>query len=249
MQKWHVKVFRVGRISVDQTVMTRFKGFGQKIIIPIWCTALTDGISKVLVDTGIGDLDWVVSGPEPSCMQTKEEETIKALHMAMGWDPGDVDIVINTHLHFDHCGRNNQFKNAQIYIQKDELEAAFEPLNSEARLYRQECFDKNAVPYFQWKQIEGEHEIADGLIVFPTPGHTKGHQSVLVDTYEGALCVAGDVVPTIENINDKIESSVVINTEQVFKSFDAIRRRATFIIPGHEPEIENYSENKFPRIL
>ena len=129
------------------------------------------------------------------------------------------------------------------------MEAAFKPLDSQARLYRKECFDKNAVSYFHWKQVDGEYKIADGLIVFPTPGHTKGHQSVLVDTQKGALCVAGDVVPTIENINDNIESSVVINSKQVFKRFDAIRRRATFIIPGHEPEIENYSENKFPRIL
>ena len=87
MQKRRARVFRVGRISVDRSVMTRFRGFGQELVIPIWCSALTDGIHKVLVDTGIGDLDWVLNGPEPGCMQTNEEETVTALYKAMAGIP------------------------------------------------------------------------------------------------------------------------------------------------------------------
>lgn len=73
----------------------------------------------------------------------------------MGWEPDDIDIVINTHLHCDHSGSNREFKNAKFYVQKKEWEAAFNPLVPEAPFYDKLCYDKNAVNYFQWNFLEG----------------------------------------------------------------------------------------------
>ncbi len=238
----------MGTISADKSGLTHYRGLGTKLEVPVWSVALTDGKTKVLVDTGMDDIDWVVSEPEPFAHQKESEQMRPALKAAMGWTPEDVDIVINTHLHFDHCCCNYMFKNADIYVQRLELETAYTPPPGVRHLYQTRCFDKKAVPYLQWKLVEGEAEILPGIIVFPTPGHTYGHQSVLVDIDGGALCVAGDVVPLVENINDNVEGCTIMEIEDYYRSFASIRRKADFIVPGHEPAIANHMTSGFPRI-
>lgn len=102
--------------------------------------------------------------------------------------PRDVVCVINTHLHFDHCGGNRLFVGTPIYVQRAEREAA------RAEDYTiPEWVEFEGATYVE---LEGEQEIVPGLRVVPTPGHTPGHQSVLVETEEGLVIVAGDVAYT-----------------------------------------------------
>ena len=102
--------------------------------------------------------------------------------------PRDVVCVINTHLHFDHCGGNRLFAGTPIYVQRLEREAA------RAEDYTiPEWVDFVGATYVE---LEGEHEVLPGLRVVPTPGHTPGHQSVLVETDDGLVVVAGDVAYT-----------------------------------------------------
>jgi len=90
---------------------------------------------------------------------------------------GDIGMVINTHLHFDHCGQNAVFKHAPFYVQRAELSRA-ERESSE--LY--EWFDfMNA----RFELLDGDAEILPGLSVLSTPGHTEGHQIVLVSGESG----------------------------------------------------------------
>jgi N-acyl homoserine lactone hydrolase len=99
--------------------------------------------------------------------------------------PREVALVINTHLHFDHCGGNRLFPGVPIYVQRRELEAAREPGYTIA-----EWVEFEGARYVE---LDGEAEIVPGVRVLPTPGHTPGHQSVLVDTEDGLVVVAGDV--------------------------------------------------------
>lgn len=248
MAKWRVKTIRLGSIDADKSALTHYRGIGVKLAVPVWCVALTDGKTKILVDTGMDDMEWTVKNPEPAARQEKSEAMRPALKAAMGWIPGDVDIVVNTHLHFDHCCCNYMFTNADFYVQRLELATAYAPPQCVRGLYARKCFDKSAVPYFKWRQLDGEAEILPGVIAFPTPGHTFGHQSVLVDTDEGALCIAGDVVSTVENINDNVEGCTIMEVEAYYRSFESIRQKADFIIPGHECGIANHMEKGFPRL-
>jgi N-acyl homoserine lactone hydrolase len=126
----------------------------------------------VLVDTGMID-------------STPEVDAEWGVRFDADKIPRDVLCVINTHLHFDHCGGNRLFAGVPIHVQRREREAAREP--------------DYTVP--QWVEFEGatyvEHdgdaEIVPGVRVVPTPGHTPGHQSVLVETEDGLVVVAGDV--------------------------------------------------------
>lgn len=249
MAKWKLKVIQVGSIDGALKGVLHFGGDPTPVQLPMWVVAATDGVHKVVIDTGIDELQAVVNGPEPLAHQKPEEKTLVALKDAMGWNPEDVDTVINTHLHFDHCGCNQYFKNARLYVQRAEWIAAHNPVPSNAHLYYEPYFSKKVISYFQWEFLEGETEIYPGLIVIPTPGHTLGHQSVLLDTEQGTVCVAGDVVSVTENINLNMETNIVVDTSLVYKSFASIREKADQIIPGHEFRICDRAEKDFPEII
>jgi N-acyl homoserine lactone hydrolase len=127
---------------------------------------------RILVDTGMID-----STPE---LDEEWGPTIYPERI-----PREVALVINTHLHFDHCGGNRLFPGIPIYVQRREREAAREPDYTIP-----EWVEFEGATYVE---LDGEAEIVPGVRVLPTPGHTPGHQSVLVDTDDGLVVVAGDV--------------------------------------------------------
>jgi N-acyl homoserine lactone hydrolase len=130
---------------------------------------------RVLVDTGLID-----STPE-----LDEEWSPRFDPDAI---PRDVVCVINTHLHFDHCGGNRLFAGTPIYVQRLEREAA----RAEGYTITQWVEFEGAT----YVELDGEQEILPGLRVVPTPGHSPGHQSILVETDDGLVVVAGDVAYT-----------------------------------------------------
>jgi len=136
---------------------------------------------RVLVDTGMID-----STPE------LDEEWHPFFDQ--GLIPRDVVCVINTHLHFDHCGGNRLFPRVPIYVQRVERETAREPGYTIAEWVEFEGA--------QYVELDGEAEIASGISVFPTPGHTPGHQSVRVETDDGLVVVGGDVAHTWQAFDD-----------------------------------------------
>jgi N-acyl homoserine lactone hydrolase len=98
--------------------------------------------------------------------------------------PGDISLVINTHLHFDHCGQNAVFKHAPFYIQAAEL--------ARARRESPQIADWFDFMDARFELLDGDAEILPGLSVVATPGHTVGHQSVVVSTGNGAEVLIGD---------------------------------------------------------
>jgi N-acyl homoserine lactone hydrolase len=126
----------------------------------------------VLVDTGMID-------------STPELDAAWGVRFDPEKIPRDVACVINTHLHFDHCGGNRLFAGVPIHVQRAEREAARQPDYTIP-----EWAEFEGVTYVEH---DGEAEIVPGVRVLPTPGHSPGHQSVLVDTEDGLVVVAGDV--------------------------------------------------------
>ena len=143
----------------------------------------------ILVDTGVG---W---GDERLIKDWKVVNRHAADAMAEhDLSPADVKIVINSHLHFDHCGQNAVFKHAPFYIQRSELERARreEPTNGQ-------WFDFAGA---RFELLDGDGEIAEGVRVVATPGHTVGHQSVYVDGPDGVAVMIGDAAYTADIYRD-----------------------------------------------
>ena len=127
---------------------------------------------RILVDTGMID-------------STPELDEQWGIRFDPDKIPRDVVRVVNTHLHFDHCGGTRLFGGTPIHVQRVEREAAREPGYTIP-----EWVEFDGATYVEH---DGEAEIAPGVRVLPTPGHTAGHQSVLVETDDGLVVLAGDV--------------------------------------------------------
>jgi glyoxylase-like metal-dependent hydrolase (beta-lactamase superfamily II) len=98
----------------------------------------------------------------------------------------DVQAVVNSHLHFDHCGGNPLFPGVPIHVQAAELKAAHEPYYTAL-----EWVDFDGVRY---EEHHGDYEIASGIQVLATTGHTVGHQSISLVTVEGRITLAGQAI-------------------------------------------------------
>ncbi len=244
--QYTVTALKMGELLVDKSSLTSGIGIGEKTKVPVWAAAVEGNGKKYLIDTGIHNKDWVNKNIAP-CTQQEDESIIQALKK-IGWECSDVDVLINTHLHYDHCGNNSLFPNAQIIIQKTEWENSYNPIEDQKCYYLKELFSNESIQYTDIYFADGEMIVADGIKIIPTPGHCKGHQSVLVNTKEGVVCIAADAVNLFENIRDNILPSILSCSEQVFKSMELIRRTANFILPGHEPKIEKFQNSDFPKI-
>jgi N-acyl homoserine lactone hydrolase len=131
-----------------------------------------------LVDTGVGGPDQLLS--DWRVVNRSAADALADLDMT----PGDITLVINTHLHFDHCGQNAVFKHAAFHVQRTELDRA-----------RRESPDLAGWFDFmgaRFELLDGDTEVLPGLSVIATPGHTAGHQCVVVRTGAGQGTAEGD---------------------------------------------------------
>ncbi|HEX3265671.1 MAG TPA: N-acyl homoserine lactonase family protein [Candidatus Limnocylindrales bacterium] len=134
----------------------------------------------VLIEPGDPDLDEFYAR-----YRVRPRRVLDALERA-GIDRAEITAIANCHLHLDHCGQNDLFPSVPIYVQPAELEAARGPDYTVARV-----FD------FEGARLQpkaGDHQVAAGIRVFATPGHSPGHQSLVVDTPDGRLLLAGQAV-------------------------------------------------------
>ncbi|MGW0932417.1 N-acyl homoserine lactonase family protein [Streptomyces sp. NPDC002644] len=132
----------------------------------------------LLFDTGMGD-----AGPETEAHYRPRRRSLRAALTAAGVGLEDIDLVVNCHLHFDHCGGNPALAGRPVVVQRAELALAHAGGHTVGHLVD--------FPGVRHEELDGEAEILPGIHVVPTPGHTDGHQSLVVRTPEGAVVLAG----------------------------------------------------------
>jgi N-acyl homoserine lactone hydrolase len=133
--------------------------------------------ATILVDTGVGRDNRLIDE-----WYGTETVPIAELLASEGLDADDIDAVVLTHLHFDHCGQVSAIP-APVYVQAAEVEAA------EAPGYTVPGWA--AIPTSRLRVVEGDAEIASGVHLLLTPGHTPGHQSVVVEDELGTVVIGG----------------------------------------------------------
>ncbi|MEK7863374.1 MAG: N-acyl homoserine lactonase family protein, partial [Chloroflexota bacterium] len=145
---------------------------------PVLAFAVRHPHGLILVDTGVAfGNEWIDEHYQPRARPIREALRAASL------DPDDVRAVVNTHLHFDHAGQNAAFPRLPIVVQQSEWDDAWSPGSSASA-----WLDFAEARY---QRVSGDVELAAGVHVLATPGHTAGHQSVTVDTDDGLVLLVG----------------------------------------------------------
>lgn len=228
MREYTIIPLAVGANETDQGIMTYLKGYGQRIWIPIYVFVIKGADENILVDTGLEE--FMVPGDFEERFGFKVMEFEEAL-ASVGLEPGDVDVIVHTHLHNDHCENDYLCQNARVYVQKKELEFMRHPHPIDHR-YFPDVLDgvKEVV------ELEGDAEITDGLRVLLTPGHTPGGQSVVVNTEEGKAVITGFCCND-KNFPDKgpvVCPGVHTDAMAAYDSINRVKGLADIIIPVHD---------------
>jgi N-acyl homoserine lactone hydrolase len=142
----------------------------------------SDGV--ILVDTGVGEPGEVLG--DWRIVNRSMADALAEIDLS----PVDVSLVINTHLHFDHCGQNAVFAHAPFFVQRAELDRA--------RREEPEVAGWFDFAGARFELLDGDSDIVPGVRVIATPGHTLGHQSVVVDVAGNEEVMIGDAAYTSE---------------------------------------------------
>lgn len=221
-----------------------------RIPLALRCLLVEAPNALVLVDTGIGNKEdprfHDTYGVSNAGTPTRLEDALAAA----GFAPADVDLVVSTHLHFDHAGGNTvrgedgvvrpAFPRARYVVQRGELDFTASPNER----IRASYLRHNVAPITGaglWDLFDGEATPTEGIRLLPTPGHTPHHQSVLVESDGESACFLADVCPTSAHLplpwimGYDLEPLVTLESKRGL--WERARREGWLLVFEHDPEI------------
>lgn len=150
---------------------------------------------------------------------------------ALGLTPNDIDAVVLTHAHWDHCLNVDCFPRARIVISPAEHEYTRQPheLDWATPVWTHAVLDRHPI-----QEVRDGEEIADGVTVMATAGHSPGSQTVLVRTAEGTTGIVGDALPWSGSIAAGLPDNVFWDEEAARASISRIVERCDVVYPGHD---------------
>jgi N-acyl homoserine lactone hydrolase len=236
-----IRVLCAGKlVGLHKPTITYLRGWGEVHESPLLMFVIEGGESPIVVDTGPPDAERVHRYHHYQMEQSPDERPDRVLRAA-GIDPSEVRIVVNTHLHWDHCSNNELFPHARFVVQKRELHYAIDPVE-----WHNPAFERLAgiePPWLKvWNRIqtvEGRAQLAPGVSTVALPGHTPGSQGVVVETGGSRYLIAGDCVDTYENWSgdeaaSHIPSGLFTNLIEYEASFRKIESLGCEVIPSHD---------------
>jgi N-acyl homoserine lactone hydrolase len=210
--------------------------------IPVYLIEHPKGVA--LFDSGLhpdcqqdpsGRLGARLAGLFRIAFETGEE--VSAQLVGMGRDPAKVDLLINSHFHFDHVGGNALIPNATMLVQRREWDAGMDPDTAERHGYNPRDFDLG----HKLRLLDGEHDVfGDGSVIcLPTYGHTAGHQSLRLRLSGGDVVLAADACYFCRSLRERRLPRHVHDRAAMLTSLDrleALERQGARIFFGHDPE-------------
>ena len=219
---------------MDMSNLTYLFNQGKKIWAVNYCWYIEGADQNILVDTAVdGKLAAAFRGYPAEEIMSFEE----ALN-SVGLKPDDIDIVIQTHLHWDHCGNTSKCKNAKVLVTEEELRFSHSPHPALAHAYKQDLLKG-----LNFVAVRGQYEVAPGIQLIPAPGHTPGTQAVSINTEQGKAVITGfccfkenfEPPEKVRETTPVITPGIHLNAADAFKSALRIKELADIIIPVHDP--------------
>jgi len=233
--------FTCGFLTLPRTFL--LKGEKGVITVPVPSYLIVHPKGRVLFDTGLHEETLDDPGAYVGDVIAKyhtfhfhKGEEIGERLRSIGIGPDSINIVINSHLHFDHCGGNAQLPNADILIQGREITHArtVESTNG----YLVSDWDTGQ----HLRAVDGEHDVFDdgAVVCLPTYGHTPGHQSLRVQTERGGeFILCGDACYLKDSLEQMRTPGIIADPEAalaVFRRFREMQAHGARIMFGHDPD-------------
>jgi N-acyl homoserine lactone hydrolase len=219
---------------------------GQKAFTPYFIYVVTHPAGNVLFD----------SGPHPT-LRTNPHSRLGAVANSfevrmlegdwlvprlatIGMTPADISHVVQSHLHFDHAGGLEWLKHSKIYVQRDELNFARNPPRYQQGIFVPMDFEHD----LEWIELDGAHDIfGDGrLHIIPTPGHTKGHHSLLVRLRSRPVFLLGDATYLVSKMRDRLLPAVMWSPDAFMSTWNIVeeieRKEGALLVATHELDFE-----------
>jgi N-acyl homoserine lactone hydrolase len=243
-----VALFNLGTLINDQSSLTLRRGMGKRVEVPVTGAfiEMSDG-EHILFDTGLLPHNCERDDGADPCLSMKRfsemiarydrQDDIRARLADLGHTPEDVKIVINSHFHWDHSGGNLLFPHARFLVQRSEYRFAYQPDSFAARPYERAYFDCD----LDYELLRGDQVVKPGVAVLATPGHTPGHQSLMVRLPSGSLMLmTGDAVFCPANLEPDSPPGNAHTTEQAIASIARLRLLCEFfggeLVICHDPD-------------
>jgi len=228
----------------------------EKVPLPVFTFLVEGGDELLLVDTGMSWTERANEYHHPGSWQEPDQ----AIHVQLGklgYKPEDIDIVVFTHLHWDHMFYMEKFTKARYFVHEREWAFANDPIPLYYKSYESPALGLKA-PFTGLADrvvcVAGESAIMPGVRVFESFGHSPGHMSVEIDTKEGSYICAGDSIFVMGNLNEVPELHYDItppgrfyNIVEAWKSIELQKIRAkdpSFLLLCHDKQLEERIKTK-----
>ena len=231
-----IRPLLLGRMRINCSLFTYMMNFHKEIWAPIVSWYIRAGEKNVLVDTGA-----------PADVMRKywysDYEEIMGFEEALNsvnTSTGEIDLIIQTHLHFDHCGNTPKCRSAEVIVQADELKFSKQP----HPLFLGSYLKGNVLDGVQFKEVEGDVEILQGIQVFKVPGHSPGTQAVSIETDRGRVVLSGFCAirdnfsppEKMRGVWPVLTSGVHTHSLEAFASAMRVKDLGDIVIPIHDME-------------
>lgn len=229
----------MGTKVFDKSMMTYQFGQGETYTIPIYCWYIEGGEKKILVDTG--EMSPIQSADREAAIGGKIHTFESGLER-WGLKPADIDVVLHTHLHNDHCENDYKCENAVFYVHEKEVERIHDPHPLDYRYLEDYILDVEEND--QLRILRSDTEVLPGIRMVHTPAHTEGGMTILIDTENGKAAITGFCVihqnfdPPIEvkaMEMDVIPPGTHVNVYKAYNIMLLVKEMADIILPLHDP--------------
>ncbi len=200
---------------------------GVKVYNPYFMYVVTHAKGNLLFDSGVhpqmGADPVARLGPAAATFQIQvtPDDAIDRRLATIDMEPKDIDVVVQSHLHFDHAGGLKWLTHAPILVQREELHFARNPPVYQRLIYMAADFEHS----LEWRQLDGDHDVfGDGsVVVLSTPGHTRGHQSLMVRLESGrTVILLADAAYLLAKMRERALPAVLWSPDAMVASWERI---------------------------
>jgi N-acyl homoserine lactone hydrolase len=243
MSAMRLYAFHCGGDRSDRAIFDPFDpDVGTKIYAPYFFYLVQHPHGNVLFDSGVHPAmrddphGRLGEAADAIVVEMAPDDDVVSQLGKLGLKPRDIDHVVQSHLHFDHAGGLEFFPEATIYVQRSELSFAYWPAVYQRGMYIRADFDHP----LRWKELDGEYDMfGDGRVVLiPTPGHTPGHQSMLVRFDDEPIVLLSDATYMMEKMRQRLLPAILWNPDAMVASWERVedieRRLGARLICTHD---------------